>query len=59
MLNSTKQEIEGKIHEVKGEAKRKVGELTNNVELEAEGLTEKVAGIVQKKLGELEELIGK
>jgi uncharacterized protein YjbJ (UPF0337 family) len=59
MPNSTRQQLEGKLHEVKGDAKKKAGELTNDPALEAEGRTEKVAGTVQKKLGELEKLVGK
>ncbi len=42
-------EVAGKIHEVKGAVKEKVGKLTNNPDLEAEGKVEKVAGRVQKK----------
>jgi uncharacterized protein YjbJ (UPF0337 family) len=38
----------GKIHEVKGAVKEKVGKLTNTPHLEAEGTVEKVAGKVQK-----------
>jgi len=59
MPNSTRQQLEGKLHEVKGDAKKKAGELTNDPALEAEGRTEKIAGTVQKKLGELEKLVGK
>ena len=59
MPNSTRQQLEGKLHEVKGDAKKKAGELTNDPALESEGRTEKIAGTVQKKLGELEKLIGK
>jgi uncharacterized protein YjbJ (UPF0337 family) len=59
MLDSTKQQLEGKLHETKGAAKQEAGEITNNPELESEGRTEKVAGIVQKKLGELEKVLGK
>jgi uncharacterized protein YjbJ (UPF0337 family) len=59
MPNSTRQQLEGKLHEVKGDAKEKAGELTNDPALEGEGRTEKIAGTVQKKLGELEKLVGK
>jgi uncharacterized protein YjbJ (UPF0337 family) len=59
MLESAKQEFEGKMHELKGEAKEKAGQLTNDKQLEAEGLTEKVAGIVQKKLGQIEHIFDK
>ena len=53
MTNSTKQQIEGDLHDAKGTAKEAGGKLTQDPDLEAEGRTEKVAGIVQKKLGQL------
>jgi uncharacterized protein YjbJ (UPF0337 family) len=59
MTNSTKQQIEGDLHDAKGTAKEAEGKLTHDPDLEAEGRIEKVAGIVQKKLGKLEKLIGK
>ena len=59
MPNSTRQQLEGKLHEVKGDAKEKAGELTHDPALESEGRTEKIAGIVQKTLGELEKLVNK
>ncbi len=58
MLNSTKQQLEGKLHEEKGALKQKAGELTNNTNLASEGETEKIAGIVQKKLCELALVFG-
>jgi uncharacterized protein YjbJ (UPF0337 family) len=59
MLNSTKQHLEGKLHEEKGAAKQKAGEVLKNPKLESEGRTEKVAGIVQKTLGRVEKALGK
>ena len=59
MANSTRQKLEGAIHEAKGAAKQKAGEITNDKQLEAEGETEKVAGIVQKKLGQIQEVFEK
>jgi len=59
MKPSTKDEIAGKVKEVKGTVKEKVGELTNDSDLEDEGIGEKVAGKVQKKLGQLEKVLGK
>ena len=59
MTNSTKQQIEGDLHDAKGTAKEAEGKLIHDPDLEAEGGTEKVAGIVQRKLGQLEKLIGK
>ncbi len=59
MKPSTKDEIEGKVKEVKGTVKEKVGELTNDSDLEGEGIGEKIAGKVQKKVGQIEKVLGK
>jgi uncharacterized protein YjbJ (UPF0337 family) len=37
MKQSTEDKASGKVHEVKGKIKEKVGQLTNNPDLEAEG----------------------
>ena len=58
MKSSSKEEVAGKIHEVKGAAKEKVGKLTNTPDLEAEGTVEKVAGSVQKKIGQVKKVLG-
>ena len=36
MKTSTKDEVEGKVHEVKGKIKEQVGRATNNSDLETE-----------------------
>ena len=59
MKPSTENEIAGKVHEVKGKIKEKVGQLTNNPDLEAEGIGEKIGGKVQKKIGEVKKVLGK
>ena len=59
MKRSTKNEIAGTIHEVKGTLKEKAGHLVGNTRLEAEGIAERGAGNVQKKIGELEKHIEK
>jgi uncharacterized protein YjbJ (UPF0337 family) len=53
MKPSTENEIAGKVHEVKGAVKQKVGQLTNDPDLEAEGTGEKIDGKVQKKIGQV------
>ena len=58
MKPSTEDKIAGKVHEVKGKIKEKVGHLTNNPDLEADGAGEKVAGKVRKNVGKLEKAIG-
>jgi len=51
MNPSTKDEIKGNFHEVKGKVKEKAGQVTNNPDLEAEGKAEHNAGKVEKKVG--------
>jgi uncharacterized protein YjbJ (UPF0337 family) len=58
MKPSTKDQIAGKIHEVKGAVKKKVGKLTNDPDLEAEGTVEQVVGKVQKKVGQVKKVLG-
>jgi uncharacterized protein YjbJ (UPF0337 family) len=59
MKDSTKDKVEGTVHEVKGKVKEKVGHATNNPDLEDEGTAEKVAGKVQKKVGDVEKVLEK
>jgi len=59
MKPSTQNEIAGKVHEVKGTIKEKVGQLTNDPDLEGEGTGEKIGGKVQKKIGQVQKVIGK
>ncbi len=59
MKASTKDQAEGKFHEVKGKVKEKAGHLANNADLEAKGTGEKLAGKVQGKIGQVEKVLGK
>jgi uncharacterized protein YjbJ (UPF0337 family) len=59
MKPSTENEIAGKVHELKGKVKEKVGQLTNDPDLEAEGIGEKIGGKVQKKIGQVKKVLGK
>ena len=58
MEPSTKDQAEGKFHEVKGKIKEKLGKATNNPNLENEGTNEKTASKVQKKNGQVEKVLG-
>jgi len=58
MKASSKDKVAGKIHEVKGAVKEKVGRLRNNPDLETEGKVEKVAGRVQEKIGRVKKVLG-
>jgi len=57
MKPSTKDQIQGKLHEIKGKAKQKAGQVTNNPDLAAEGQGEKIGGVVQKKVGQIEKVL--
>jgi uncharacterized protein YjbJ (UPF0337 family) len=59
MKPSTKDQIEGTLHEVKGKAKQAAGRVTDNPKLTAEGRVEKVAGTVQKKVGQVKKVFEK
>ena len=58
MKPSTDDKTTGKLHEVKGTIKQKVGELTKNPDLEAEGRAERNAGKVQNWVGKVEKAVG-
>jgi uncharacterized protein YjbJ (UPF0337 family) len=59
MKPSTTDQVQGKLHEVKGDVKKKVGQVTGNPDLTDEGQAEQVAGNVQKKVGQVEKVFGK
>ena len=57
MKQSTKDQAQGKFHEVKGKVKEEAGRATNNPRLEDEGHGEKVIGKVQNKVGQVEKVL--
>jgi uncharacterized protein YjbJ (UPF0337 family) len=59
MKPSTKDEIKGNVHEVKGKVKEKVGQVTNSPDLKAKGKAEHTAGKVEKKVGQIEKVLEK
>ena len=59
MKPSTNDQIKGALHEMKGKAKQKAGQIVGNPDLEAEGQGEKIAGTVQKKVGQIEKVFEK
>jgi uncharacterized protein YjbJ (UPF0337 family) len=59
MKQSTQDQVEGKLDEVKGGVKEKVGQITNNPDLAAEGQSEKITGKVRKKVGQIEKVFEK
>ncbi len=50
MKQSSKDQAKGKLHEVKGKVKAKLGRATKNPNLEAEGEAEQMGRTVQKKI---------
>jgi uncharacterized protein YjbJ (UPF0337 family) len=59
MKPSTKDQIKGTLHEMKGKVKEKAGQVTNNPNLAGEGQDENLAGKVQKKVGQIEKVFEK
>jgi uncharacterized protein YjbJ (UPF0337 family) len=59
MTSSSKDQVQGTLHEVKGSLKEQVGKATNNPTLVGKGQSEKLAGKVQKKLGQIEKVLEK
>ena len=59
MKPSTKDQVEGKFHEVKGKVKEKAGQAAGNPYVEADGQTENLAGKIQKKAGQVEKVFEK
>jgi len=59
MNDSTKDQVKGKMHEVKGKVKEKAGKAIGNPNLEQEGQDEKIGGTVQKKVGQVEKVFDK
>ena len=59
MKSSTKDQLQGKAHEIKGAVKEKIGQVTNRPDVEETGQDEKVAGKIQKKVGQIEKVFEK
>ncbi|MGO9256967.1 MAG: CsbD family protein [Bryobacteraceae bacterium] len=59
MNPSTKDQIKGGFHEVKGKIKETAGQVAGNPDLEAEGNAENLGGKVQKKVGQIEKVFEK
>jgi uncharacterized protein YjbJ (UPF0337 family) len=58
MKPSTKDQVEGKLHEIKREIKETVGEATTDPNLAESGHAEKQAGKVQQIIGRVEKAVG-
>jgi uncharacterized protein YjbJ (UPF0337 family) len=58
MTQGTKDQIEGQLHQVKGDAKEKAGELLGDTELANEGKDENLSGKIQEKVGQIKKVFG-
>lgn len=59
MKQSTTDQVEGNLHELKGKVKETTGKVIGNPNLEAEGKAEKVGGKVQQKAADIEKVFDK
>ncbi len=59
MKSGTRDEAEGKWHQVKGKVKEVTGKVIMSPDLEAEGKEEGKMGKVQEKVGEIKRIVGK
>jgi uncharacterized protein YjbJ (UPF0337 family) len=59
MKSSTKDQVEGTFHEIKGKIKEAAGKLSDNPKLEGEGTGERLGGKVQEKLGQIKKVLEK
>jgi uncharacterized protein YjbJ (UPF0337 family) len=59
MKPSTKNQIKGALHKMKGTAKEQAGQATRDPTLVAEGQAEMVAGKVQQKIAQLQRVFEK
>ena len=59
MNQSTKDQIEGAIHEAKGKVKERAGQAIGNPDLELEGQAENLGGKIQKKVAQVEQVFEK
>ena len=57
MKASTKNQVKGKLREVKGSLKKKAGDIIDSPGLQIEGQIEKTAGKVQEKVGVFERFL--
>jgi len=59
MKASTKDQMEGKFHEVKGSIKAAVGNALHSPKVSLAGHTEKIAGKAQEKMGHAQKSLGR
>jgi uncharacterized protein YjbJ (UPF0337 family) len=57
MKRSTKDKAIGRLHEIRGKVKQKIGRVTNDPDMETEGRVQEIGGKVQKKIGQVERVL--
>ena len=58
MKSSTKYQMGGTFHQMKGRLKEIAGKLSDNPKLEAAGMYERITGNVQEKIGQVKKSLG-
>lgn len=56
-IEATQNQVGGKLEQVKGDIKIKVGEVTDNPKLQAEGYVDKAVGVAHEVKGNVQESI--
>jgi uncharacterized protein YjbJ (UPF0337 family) len=59
MKPSTRDQVEGKLHEMKGKLTEAAGKVSNDPGLADKGQAEKIAGKIQTKVGQVEKVFEK
>ena len=59
MEESTKDKIQGKTNDLAGQAKEKIGEVTDNKDLQEEGQDDSLKGKVQSKISDIKKVFEK
>jgi uncharacterized protein YjbJ (UPF0337 family) len=59
VTSGTHDQVEGKVHEVKGAIKEQIGKATNNPNLQDEGTAEKIDGKIEHKVGQVKKVFEK
>jgi len=57
MKSSTKDQVQGSFHQVKGTVKEVAGKLSDNPHLKAQGTGERIAGKIQEKIGQAKKVV--
>jgi uncharacterized protein YjbJ (UPF0337 family) len=55
---STKDQLEGNLHDLKGKVKQKAGQIANDPNLEPDGQAKKIPEKIKNNLGQVEKVLG-